>query len=48
MHVCELMCVLVCVLRKDVKMGAEAGGPELEHREFVCSRRTDKQGFAGG
>lgn len=44
-YICACMlCVPVCVLRKGVKMGGEAGGPELEHRECGCSGRADKQG----
>lgn len=43
-----MLCVPVWVLRKGVKIGGEAGGPELEYRECGCSRRADKQGFAGG
>ena len=42
-YICACMlCVPVCVLRKGVKMGGEAGGPELEHRECGCSGRADK------
>lgn len=41
-HAC---CVCsVCVLRKGVKMGGEAGRPELEYRECGCCGGADKQG----
>lgn len=30
-----------CMCSEGVKMGAEAGGPEIEHQGCGCSRRAD-------